>query len=358
MQYQDIVHFYKWKKILITGTTWFKWSWLALWLHTIWADIIGFGLPPVTNPNLFHILKLDEKITQIYGDINISDELNAVCEEYKPEIIFHLAAQPLVKEWYKRPVYTFMTNAIWTVHVLEAIRQHDYIQWWVMITTDKVYENLEWMYPYRETDRLAWHDPYSASKAMAELAIRSYQQWFFPNHEKKIVSVRAGNVFGWWDWSADRLIPNIVRSIESQSVLYINPKSVRPWQHVLEPLYGYMLAGMKIFENDSYIGAYNFGPDFSDNLTVQEIADISLELNPWLRYEEYPDEMKWVHEARLLLLDNTKAKTLLNWYPKLSVKQGLDLTYTWYSSYAQWLDMSEITEQQIQHFINKIEHEC
>ncbi len=353
MHYQDIVDFYKGKKILITGTTWFKWSWLALWLHNIWAQVIGFWLPPSTTPNLFHILKLDEKIIQVYGDINISDELNAVCEKYKPEIIFHLAAQPLVKEWYKRPVYTFMTNAIWTVHVLELIRQHEYIKGWVMITTDKVYENLEWIYPYRETDRLAWHDPYSASKAMAELAIRSYQQWFFPNHEKKVVAVRAWNVFGGGDWSEDRLIPNIIRSLQNNSTLYINPKAVRPWQHVLEPLYGYMLVGMRMFEDNSFIGAYNFGPDFSDNLTVQEIAEISHEIHKELQYEEYPENISGVHEARLLLLDNTKSKTILHWYPKHSVKEWLKITYDWYSAYSEWKDMDAFTVKQINDFIQK-----
>ncbi len=346
----NILDFYKWKTILITGSTGFKWSWLALWLHDMGAHVIGFWLPPATMPNLFSILKLDEQITQIYGDINISEDLHSVCETYKPEIIFHLAAQPLVKEGYKRPVYTFMTNAIGTVHILELIRQYDYIKGWVMITTDKVYENLEWMYPYRETDRLAWHDPYSASKAMAELAIRSYQQGFFPNNEKKIIAVRAWNVFGGGDWSPDRLIPNIIRSLESKSTLYINPDSIRPWQHVLEPLYGYMIAGIKMFEADSYIGAYNFWPDFSDNLTIKEIVDISKEFNSELICEPYPDNMKWVHEARRLLLDNTKAKTMLHWHPKLSVKEWLRLTYDWYDAFSRWEDMVDLTKKQIHHF--------
>lgn len=351
--HQLISHFYKWKTILVTGSTGFKGSWLSLWLHDMGARVIGFWLPPITTPNLFTTLELDKKIIQVYGDINIPDELSAVCEEYKPELIFHLAAQPLVKEWYKRPVYTFMTNAIGTVHVLELIRQYDYIKWWVMITTDKVYENLEWIYPYRETDRLAWHDPYSASKAMAELAIRSYQQWFFPNNEKKVISVRAGNVFGWGDWSADRLIPNIVRALEKDETLYINPKSVRPWQHVLEPLFWYLIAWMKMFEDDSYVGAYNFWPDFSDNLTVKEIADISFALNKWGKYEEYPEEMKWVHEARLLLLDNTKAKTLLDWYPRFTIEEWLDLAFSWYKAYRDGENMVEFTQKQIHFFTQK-----
>lgn len=351
--HQSIEKFYKWKTILITGSTGFKWSWLALWLHDMGAHVIGFWLPPATMPNLFSILKLDEQITQIYGDINISEELHSVCERYKPEIIFHLAAQPLVKEGYKRPVYTFMTNAIGTVHILELIRQYEYIKGWVMITTDKVYENLEWMYPYRETDRLAWHDPYSASKAMAELAIRSYQQGFFPNNEKKIISVRAGNVFGGWDWSEDRLIPNIVRALDTHETLQINPKSVRPWQHVLEPLFWYLIGGMKMFEEDSFIGAYNFWPDFSDNLTVKEIVDISFTINGWWKYEEYPESMKWVHEARLLLLDNTKAKTLLEWYPKFSIQEWLTLAFDWYSANREWEDMVAFTRKQIHFFLDK-----
>lgn len=346
--------FYKWKTILVTGSTWFKGSWLSLWLTEMGANVIWFWLPPATSPNLFQILRLEERITQVYGDINISDELNFVCDTYKPELIFHLAAQPLVKEWYRRPVYTFMTNAIGSVHVLEMIRQYDFIRGWVMITTDKVYENLEWIYPYRETDRLAWHDPYSASKAMAEIAISSYQKWFFPNNEKKIISVRAGNVFGWWDWSADRLIPNIVRAYTENETLYINPKSIRPWQHVLEPIYGYMLAGMKMFENDIYVWAYNFGPDFSDNLTVKEIVDISFQLNDGWKYAEYPEDMPWVHEARLLLLDNTKAKTMLHWYPRLSIKDWLSQTFDWYNAHKMWEDMLQFSIDQIHEYMHRL----
>lgn len=348
----NIPKFYKWKTVLITGSTGFKWSWLAFWLHKLWANVVGFWLKPATSPNLFSILKLDNKITQIFGDVNIINSLHNVCKKYKPEIIFHLAAQPLVKEWYKNPLYTFTTNAIGTINILELIRKYDFIKWGVMITTDKVYENLEWMYPYRETDRLAWHDPYSASKAMAELAIQSYQQWFFANHEKKIVSARAGNVFWWGDWQKDRLIPNFIRAIKQNAVIYINPKSVRPWQHVLEPLHWYMTAWMKMFEDDTLIGSYNFGPDFSDNLTVKEIVDISISLNNAWKYENYPEHMKWVHEARLLLLDNTKAKTMLHWYPKLSVTEWLKMTYEWHKRYEDNEDMVLFTEQQIELFTN------
>lgn len=345
-----ISKFYKWKTILITGSTGFKWSWLAFWLYKLGANVIGFWLRPMISPNLFDILKLNNKITQIFEDINIIDNLNAVCEKYKPEIIFHLAAQPLVKEWYREPLYTFVTNTIGTIHILELIRKYEFIKWGVMITTDKVYENLEWIYPYRETDRLAWHDPYSASKAMAELAIRSYQQWFFADHKKKVISARAGNVFWWGDWQADRLIPNIVRAISQNEIIYINPKSVRPWQHVLEALHWYMIAWMKMFKDDSLIGAYNFGPDFSDNLTVKEIVDISIELNGAGRYENYPEDMKWVHEARLLLLDNTKAKTMLHWYPKFSITEWLKFTYDWYRANEKGEDMVLFTEKQIEHF--------
>lgn len=345
------LQFYKWKTILITWTTGFKWAWLATWLAKIWANVIGFGLPPETKPNLFDILELKKRITQIYGDINTPQELENACEKHKPELIFHLAAQPLVNEGYKKPVYTFMTNAMWTVNILELIRKYDFIKWWIIITTDKVYENLEWIYPYRETDRLAWHDPYSASKAMAELAIRSYQKWFFANHEKKIVSARAGNVFWWGDWQADRLIPNIIRALEKNETLYINPLSVRPWQHVLEAIFGYMLVWVKMLEKDSFIGAYNFGPNFSDNLTVKEIVDISIELWKEIKYENYPDDVKWNHEARLLLLDNTKAKTMLHWYPKFSVREWLKLTYDWFQAYRDGKNMIIFTENQIEQYI-------
>lgn len=231
-------NFYKWKTILITWSTWFKWSWLSYWLNSMWANVIWYSLKIWTEPNLFNAIKLDEKITQIIWDIRDLEKLGNTCDQYKPEIIYHLAAQPIVRESYENPVYTMQTNSMWTLNVLEIIRTRDYIKWAVLITTDKVYDNKEWLWPYRENDRLGWHDPYSSSKAMAELAIESYKKSYFNKLWKKIAIVRAWNVVWWWDWSSDRLIPDIIRSImKNEELILRSPNAIRPWQYVLEALH-------------------------------------------------------------------------------------------------------------------------
>ena len=343
--------FYSGKTILITGSTGFKWSWLALWLHSLWANVIGYSLPPNTHPNLFSILELDKDITQIYADINDLESLQGVCDEYKPEIVFHLAAQPLVRESYRDPVWTFQTNVMGTVNVLETIRKTESIKWAVLITTDKVYENLETMRPYLETDRLGGHDPYSTSKAMDELAITSYVRSFFAHGEKKIVSVRAGNVIGWGDWSAERLIPDIIRAFEKwEPVTLRNPDSVRPWQHVLEPLSGYLMMGEKIFEDDKYLGAYNFGPDISDTMRVEDIVKRAIAILGKWEYKIQMDET--LHEAGLLLLDNSKSKNLLGWKPKFGVDEAIKRTLEWYREYSDGKDMKKISREQIERFIS------
>ncbi len=343
-------HFYTWKTVLVTGSTGFKWSWLSLWLHSLGAKVIGYSLSTNTNPSFFNILQLENTITQIYADINDLESLQGVCDEYQPEIVFHLAAQPLVREGYRDPVWTFQTNVMWTVNVLEVIRKTESIRWAVLITTDKVYENLETMRPYLETDRLGGYDPYSTSKAMDELAITSYVRSFFSHGEKKIVSVRAGNVIGGGDWSAERLIPDIIRAFEKwEPVTLRNPDSVRPWQHVLEPLSGYLMMGEKIFQDDKYLGSYNFGPDVSDTMRVEDIVKKAIEtLGKW-EYKIEKDES--MHEAGLLLLDNTKAKTLLGWSPQFWVDEALKRTFEWYRAYADEEDMRKLSQEQIARFM-------
>jgi CDP-glucose 4,6-dehydratase len=343
-------NFYQWKTVLVTGSTGFKWSWLSLWLHHLGANVIGYSLPANTQPNLFHVLDLESQITQIYADINDLESLQGVCEEYKPEIVFHLAAQPLVRESYRDPVWTFQTNVMGTVNVLEAIRQTESIKWAVLITTDKVYENLETMRPYLETDRLGWYDPYSTSKAMDELAITSYVRSFFSHGEKKIVSVRAGNVIGGGDWSAERLIPDIIRAFEKgEPVTLRNPYSVRPWQHVLEPLSGYLMMGEKIFQDDKYLWAYNFGPDASDTMRVEDIVKKAIKILWKWEYKIQRDET--MHEAGLLLLDNTKSKTLLGWSPRFGVDDAIKSTLEWYRAYADGKNMREYSLEQIWLFV-------
>lgn len=342
-------NFYTWKTILVTGSTGFKGSWLSLWLHSLGAKVIGYSLPPSTGPSLFLLLWLERLITQVYADINDLSKLQEVCNEYKPEIIFHLAAQPLVRESYRDPVWTFQTNVMGTVNVLEVIRQTESIKWAVLITTDKVYENLETMRPYLETDRLGWHDPYSTSKAMDELVIASYVRSFFAHGEKKIVSVRAGNVIGGGDWSADRLIPDIIRAFDKwEPVTLRNPDSVRPWQHVLEPLSWYLMMGEKIFQDDKYLGSYNFGPDISDTMRVEDIVKKAIETLERGEYKIQKDES--MHEAGLLLLDNTKAKTLLGWCPQFWVNEALKKTLEWYRAYVDGEDMKKYSLAEIEKF--------
>ena len=341
--------FYHGKTILVTGSTGFKGSWLSLWLHHLWARVIGYSLPPSTDPSAFQLLHLEDSITQVYWDINTLENLQSVCDEYQPEIVFHLAAQPLVRESYRDPVWTFQTNVMGTVNVLEVIRKTESIRWAVLITTDKVYENLETMRPYLETDRLGGYDPYSTSKAMDELAITSYVRSFFSHGEKKIVSVRAGNVIGGGDWSDERLIPDIVRAFEKwDPVTLRNPDSVRPWQHVLEPISGYLIMGEKIFESDTYLGAYNFGPDISDTMRVEDIVKKAIEILGKWEYCIQKEEI--MHEAWLLLLDNTKSKNILWWSPRLSIDDALSCTFEWYRAYADGADMREYSLREIERF--------
>ncbi len=343
-------NFYKNKTILITWTTWFKGSWLAFWLHDLWANVIWYSLKADTTPNNFEILQLNTKITQIYGDINNLEKLDTIVKKYQPEMIFHLAAQPLVRESYNNPIYTFQTNLIWTINVLEVIRNNDCILWGIMITTDKVYENKESLTPYTEEDKLGWYDPYSSSKAMCELAIESYNKSFLREKWKKIVSMRAGNVIWWWDWSKDRLIPDIIRSIYDKKKLSIrNPHSIRPWQYVLEALYWYLIIWEKIFEDDTYLWAYNFWPDINDNLKVIDLVNESINIL-WKWNFQIQESSHHPHEAWLLLLDNTKAKTLIWWKPKYNIKEGLRRTLQWYKSYYKGDNMEKISLDEINNF--------
>jgi len=343
--------FYKWKSILITWSTWFKWSWLSLWLYNLWASVIWYSLKPNTNPNLFDILRLENKITQIYGDINDIEILDKTVKKYKPEIVFHLAAQPLVRESYKNPVYTFQTNAVWTANVMEVIRLNDFLKWAIIITTDKVYENKEWIYPYREDDRLWGFDPYSTSKAMAELVVDSYKKSFLNKLWKKICTARAWNVIWWWDWSEDRLIPDIVKSIMKDEKLFLrNPNSVRPWQYVLEALYWYLIMWEKIFEDDKYCIPYNFWADASDAIRVIDLVEKSIDILWKWSYEINPELNNGMHEAWMLTLDNTKAKTLLNWKPKYKVEETLERTLNWYKIYFNWWDIQKLSIEEINNF--------
>lgn len=331
--------FYKNKRILITGHTGFKGSWLSIWLHSLGAEVIGVGLDPYSNQDNFVLSGIGEKITDLRGDICDDKFLNEVFNKYQPEIVFHLAAQPLVRLSYSNPVETYMTNVMGSINVMESFRQCKSSKVAVMITTDKCYENKEQVWGYRENEAMGGYDPYSSSKGACEIAISSWRRSFmnpnsFATHNKSIASVRAGNVIGGGDWSMDRIIPDCIRALElGQDIDIRSPKSVRPWQHVIEPLGGYMLLAQKMWsEPTKYCSAWNFGPNSDSVATVMDIA--TLVTNHYgkgsIRDTSDPNAL---HEAELLMLDISKARFELGWSPKMGINQTIEMTIDWYKRY-------------------------
>ena len=323
---------YHGRRVLVTGHTGFKGSWLALWLTTLGARLTGVALPPPTDPNHWDLLDL--KVTDQRGDIREFEALAGIVAEARPEIVFHLAAQPLVRRSYRDPLETWSTNVLGTVNLLEACRLTTDVRAVVVITTDKCYQNREWVWGYRENDPLGGYDPYSASKAGAELVAASYQSAFFDNPDAPLVATaRAGNVIGGGDWSEDRLIPDLVRALATGAPLAIRfPQATRPWQHVLESLSGYLLLGQKLLEGQRELaGAWNFGPYPRDNRTVGEILERLRDHWPTLAWAVNPDPQ--LHEAGLLYLDSTKARQLLGWRPVWELEDGLHATAVWYQHF-------------------------
>lgn len=328
------------KTILITGHTGFKGSWLSLWLNELGATVIGYSLDPKNKNDNFNITNLQNNIIDIRGDIRDFNKLNKVFTDYKPEIVFHLAAQPLVKYSYEYPRETYEVNVVGTMNVLEAIRLHESAKIGIMVTSDKCYENKEWPWGYREIDPMGGHDIYSSSKGCCELLISSYRNSYFSEenfsqHKKIIASVRAGNVIGGGDWSIDRIIPDCIRALESnKNIIIRNPTAIRPWQHVLEPLSGYLLLTEKIINNGIlYSGAWNFGPSLSNIVSVEKLVTSLLDIwgcGDWTAENIGPINF---HEANLLNLDISKAKFNLNWQPKWSLQQTLENTIEWYKHY-------------------------
>jgi CDP-glucose 4,6-dehydratase len=348
---------YKNKKVLLTGHTGFKGSWLALWLNELDAEVVGYALDPKTDKDNFVVTGLANKIKDIRADIRDKEKLFEVFKEEKPEIVFHLAAQPLVLESYEHPLETFDTNIMGTANVLEAIRQTDSVHTGIMITSDKCYENREMIWGYRENDPMGGHDPYSASKGSAELVINSYRKSFLQNHKKSIASARAGNVIGGGDWSDYRLIPDFIRAIEAEQPIEIrNPQATRPWQHVLEPLSGYLLLGAKMTENpDTYDEAWNFGPYSNKNYPVKDVVGKMIKKLERGSLKNI-SKTNQHHEANLLTLDITKALTKLGWKPVLNFDETIDMTIDWYKNYSTHLDMYEFCKNQIEKYMNKMEH--
>jgi CDP-glucose 4,6-dehydratase len=351
---------YRGKTVLITGHTGFKGSWLSIWLKELGAKVVGYSLNPSTSEDNFVLSGLNNRIIDIRGDVRDLDKLKKVFKEHKPEFVFHLAAQPLVRLSYEMPLATYETNVMGTLNVLEAIRASSSVKAGIMITTDKCYENKEQIWGYRETDALGGYDPYSSSKGCAEILIASYRNSYFnPKqyelHQKAIASVRAGNVIGGGDWSKDRLIPDAVRALMNDEPINIrNPHSTRPWQFVLEPLYGYLLLASKMYEGGiSYSSAWNFGPNEDNLVAVNKVVDCMIRC--WGRgsYKILENDTNLKHEAALLSLDCTKAKTYLNWKPTYDIENALRLTVDWYKHYKE-IDVYELCAQQIKNYEQRL----
>ncbi len=345
---------YEGKRVFITGDTGFKGSWMAYWLLKLGAEVNGYSLPPNTSPSHFHLLKSSYKTT--YCDIKDLDSLKKAINEFKPEIIFHLAAQSLVRQSYIDPIETYQTNIMGTAHVLEASRDSDNLKSIVIVTTDKCYENNEQESGYIETDRMGGFDPYSSSKGCAELIVHAYRNSFFnisdfnKSHNTLIATARAGNVVGGGDWSQDRLIPDIVRSaVKNETTIIRYPNATRPWQHVLEPISGYLLLGQKLLDGKAkFSGAWNFGPEEDEVLSVKDV--ISLAKVAWndINYVVDTSNTHW-HEANLLSLNIDKAKDSLGWFPKWNSQTAISKAIQWYKEFYENRVVS--TEKDLEKFI-------
>jgi CDP-glucose 4,6-dehydratase len=318
---------YAGKRVLVTGHTGFKGSWLSLWLDQMGAEVTGLSLAPRTSPNHWELLKLD--VTDRRGDLRDGSLVAEAVEQARPEIVFHLAAQPLVRASYADPIETWGTNVMGTAHLLDACRHTEGVKAIVAVTTDKVYLNREWPWGYRETDRLGGRDPYSASKGAAELVIDSYRRSFFDRGGPLLASARGGNVIGGGDWSQDRLIPDLIRATQHGKLEIRSPRATRPWQHVLDCLAGYLLLGQHLLEGGAeYAAAWNFGPGVEDNRTVAEV--LTLLRSYWPDLEWFSNSLAQPHEANLLYLDSSKSRAGLGWQPVWKLEDCLSATAEWY----------------------------
>jgi len=341
------------RRVFLTGHTGFKGSWLALWLIRLGAQIRGYALDPCTELNLFDLASVGKALDDVRGDVRDHARVEASMTEFRPEVVFHLAAQPLVRRSYADPLGTYGTNVMGTAHVLEAVRKTPSVRAVICVTTDKCYQNQEWIWPYREIDPLGGYDPYASSKACAEIVTAAYRTSFFPldridEHRVAVATARAGNVIGGGDWSEDRLIPDLVRGFRSGCpVLIRRPDAIRPWQHVLEPLHGYiMLAEQLLTQPAKFATAFNFGPGDEDIWPVGRIAAKLVQIwgvgAAWIR-----DSRPSVHEDHVLRLDASKARVELGWKPRLKIEAALEWTMAWYRAWNDGKNAADFSKAQI-----------
>lgn len=355
---EHLPEFYKGKRVFLTGHTGFKGSWMLYWLHSMGAIVKGYALAPESSDDLYCQINGDVLCSSDIADIRDRDKLEKSLLSFQPDIIFHFAAQPLVRLSYDIPEDTFEVNAMGTGYLLSALRKINQPCTVILITTDKVYENKEWVYPYRETDRLGGLDPYSASKAAAEILIHSYTHSFFhikryEEHKKAIAVARAGNVIGGGDWAKDRIIPDIIRSLKvNEDITVRNPNAIRPWQHVLEPLGGYLLLAKRISENPvQFSGAWNFGPLAEDTFTVKQVVEKAIQVWGSGKYET-PELKGQPHEAGLLKLDISKAQAELGWKPRWNADEAIATTISWYRQFQQGKKAAAIVQSDIDAYLN------
>ncbi len=340
--------FWAGRRVFLTGHSGFKGGWLGLWLSELGAEVYGYSLAPQTQPALHQSIRLAECLAGEFADIRDAEQLRRSLQAFRPEVVLHLAAQPLVRESYRTPADTYATNVIGTLNLLEAVRQCDTVRAVLVVTSDKCYENREWLWPYREQDALGGHDPYSSSKACAELLCASWRDSFLRERGVALATARAGNVIGGGDWSADRLLPDILRAWDAGESLTLRyPGAVRPWQHVLDPLHGYLLLAQALVEQGQAVAqAWNFGPDSEGTATVGEVVQAMA--------EQWSGDARWAvesldqpHEAGLLTLDSSRARQLLGWRPSWGLPQALQRTLDWHRAWRDGQDMQQYSRAQI-----------
>ena len=351
----EILDFYKNKKVLVTGHTGFKGSWLCRILINAGAQVLGYSLEPPTEPNLFSLAGIEDKIDHVIGDIRDLKKLSDVFDRFQPEIVFHLAAQPIVRESYKNPVGTYETNVMGTVNICECVRTHESVRSFLNVTTDKVYKNNEWAWGYRENEPLDGYDPYSNSKSCSELVTHSYINSFYDIERVRVSTARAGNVIGRGDFAVDRIIPDCVRAAEanpgSGKIIVRNPYSTRPYQHVLEPLFAYLMIAAKQYDDKKYAGFYNVGPDEKDCVNTGDLVTIFC--------DKWGDNLSWInrydggpHEANFLKLDCSLLKSTLGWKPKWGIEEAIQKTIEWSKVYMDGGNIVEEMDREIAVYCN------